>query len=157
MAISYFLKIDGITGESRDRIHVNEIEVDSFSVAETEQIVTDGGSGASTVGRVTFSGFDVVARTSAASPPLFVACATGKHVLSAVLTGVRSGKAPHPFLVWTLSDVLVTGFQQSGSADGTFDQFTLQFNKIRIVYTPQKDDGSAGAAVIGEFDRKAGK
>ena len=88
---------------------------------------------------------------------LQILCATGKHFVSAVLTGVRSGKAPHPFLVWTLSEVLVTGFQQSGSADGTFDQFTLQFNKIRIVYTPQKDDGSAGIAVVGEFDRKAGK
>lgn len=157
MAIDYFLRIEGVTGESRDRIHLNEIDVDSFSIAETEQIVTDGGSGASTVGRVTFSGFDVVARTSSASPPLFVACATGKHFVSAVLTGVRSGTTPHPFLVWTLSEVLVTGFQQSGSADGTFDQFTLQFSKIRIAYTPQKADGSAGIAVVGEFDRKAGK
>ena len=35
-AIDYFLKLDGITGESADSKHKGEIEVLSFSFAETQ-------------------------------------------------------------------------------------------------------------------------
>ncbi|MBV9275688.1 MAG: type VI secretion system tube protein Hcp, partial [Verrucomicrobia bacterium] len=31
MAVDYFLKIDGIEGESKDSKHQNEIEIGSFS------------------------------------------------------------------------------------------------------------------------------
>ena len=36
-AIDYFLKLDGITGESEDSKHKGEIEVLSFSFGETQR------------------------------------------------------------------------------------------------------------------------
>ncbi len=34
-AVDYFLKIDGIQGESQDKTHKNEIQLDSFSWGAT--------------------------------------------------------------------------------------------------------------------------
>ncbi|MBV8585847.1 MAG: type VI secretion system tube protein Hcp, partial [Verrucomicrobia bacterium] len=36
MAVDYFLKIDGIEGESKDSKHQNEIEIGSFSFGATQ-------------------------------------------------------------------------------------------------------------------------
>ena len=35
-AVDYFLKIDGIQGESRDERHKDEIDIESFSWGETQ-------------------------------------------------------------------------------------------------------------------------
>ena len=36
-AVDYFLKIDGIQGESRDDRHKDEIDIESFSWGETRE------------------------------------------------------------------------------------------------------------------------
>ena len=152
MAISYFLKLPGVAGESRNAQHVDEIEVDSYTFAETVDIVVSGSGGGARAGRVKVAPFEIVARSSAASPPLFLACAKGTRYASATLSAVRGGSTPLPFLSWTLTEVLVSGFEQSGSFDGVFDHFSLVFSKAKLVETPQKADGSAGAPVTAEFD-----
>jgi len=45
MAVGYFLKIDGIAGESVDAKHKNEIEVQSFSWGEQSTSSGSPGSG----------------------------------------------------------------------------------------------------------------
>ena len=46
--VDYFLKIDGIEGESRDDKHKDEIEIESFSWGETQtgSFAVGGGGGA---------------------------------------------------------------------------------------------------------------
>src|SRR5438552_3280112 len=53
----YFLKLDGIAGESVDAKHKDEIELVSFSWGVTQQLVTEGSGGAS-VGRAQFKDFE---------------------------------------------------------------------------------------------------
>ena len=69
-AIDYFLKLDGITGESADSKHKGEIEVLSFSFAES-QVGPMGIGGGGGAGKVEMSDFSFTARTSKASPQLF--------------------------------------------------------------------------------------
>ena len=57
------------------------------------------------------SDLHVNANVSKASPQLLLACASGKHIKSAVLTGRKAGKAQTEFLTFSLSDVLVSGYQ----------------------------------------------
>ena len=60
----------------------------------------------------------VSARISKAGPQLLLACAAGTHIKSAVLSGRRkAGKSQAEFLTFSLSDVLVSGYQ-TGGADG---------------------------------------
>ena len=115
-AFDYFLKLDGIPGESVDAKHKGEIDVLSWSWGESQPAppVSGGGAGA---GKVSMTDLHVSANLSKASPQLLLACASGTHLKSAVLTGRKAGKAQAEFLTFSLSDVLVSGYQ-TGGADG---------------------------------------
>src|SRR5919109_5362234 len=105
--VDYFLKIEGIVGESTDDKHKNEIEVESWSwgATQTGSAAHGGGGGA---GKVAMQDFHFVARTSKASPGLLLACATGEHIKKAVLTCRKAGKEQQEFLTFTFSDLLVS-------------------------------------------------
>jgi type VI secretion system secreted protein Hcp len=156
----YFLKIDGIQGESLDSKHKGEIELESFAWGETSSAGQAGpvGGGA---GKVSVQDLHVAMRFSKASPALILACANGKHIKSAVLTARKAGKGQQEYLVYRFTDVLVTSYQTAGSAqEGAvpFDAVSLAFGKIELEYRPQKADGSLDAPVeVGWDVRKNAK
>ena len=118
-AVAYFLKLDGIVGESTDARHPGEIELESFSWGETESVAAGGGGGGGGAGKVQIEDLHVVMRQSKASPPLFLACASGQHVKTAVLTGRKAGKAPMEFLSIKLTDVVVSSYRTGGGTAGS--------------------------------------
>jgi type VI secretion system secreted protein Hcp len=157
MAVDYFLKIDGIDGESTDSKHKGEIELASFSwgVSQSGQAGRGGGRGA---GKAQFQDFHFVARTTKASPKLFLACASGQHVKSALLTCRRAGRDRLEFIKYKLSEVLVSSFVSGGSTpEEPFDQVSLNFAKLELEYVPQSKSGKAEAAVKAAWDLKANK
>ena len=149
----YFLRIEGIAGESTDAKHKGEIEVESFSWGVAQSAAPGGGGGA---GRASFEDLNVVTPFSRASPRLMQACATGEHLRSAVLTGRRSGgKAQFEFMTLTLSDVLVSAYRSSAaSADRVVpgDEFSLAYSKLQIEHVAQAPTGAAGDATVAGFD-----
>lgn len=150
-AFDYFLKIDGVPGESTDAMHKGEIDVEAWSWGETHQ---SGGAG-----RVAMSDFSFTIALSKASPKLFLACAEGDHIKGAWLTARRAaGKDADYFLKWTFSDLLVSSYQ-TGAATGQAprDQVSLNFNKIEVEYKEQKADGSFGAGFKAGWDVKTNK
>jgi type VI secretion system secreted protein Hcp len=156
VAIDYFLKIDGIEGESLDDKHAGWIDVDSWSWGEALPAAPAVGAGGGTA-KVAMQDFHFSARMSKASPKLFLACAGGQHFKEARLAGRKAGKAQQDFLTWTFSDVLVSSYQTSGSEDDDLprDAASLNFATIRVDYRPQKADGSLDAPVSAGWDRKA--
>jgi type VI secretion system secreted protein Hcp len=156
-AVAYFLKIDGIQGESTDAKHPGEIELEAFSWGEAN-VVSAGGAGGGGAGKVQVEDLHVTMRMSKASPLLFLACATGQHFKQAVLTSRRAGKTPQDFLVVTLTDVLVSSYHTGGNTDiGPTDQVSFNFAKIQFQYRPQKADGSLDVPVQAGWDVKANK
>ena len=143
MAVDYFLKIDGIPGESTDRRHNGEIVVDSFSLGETNSGGSTTGGGGS--GKVSFQDFHFTAKFTKASPKLMLACATGVHIPRATITGRKAGG--FEFLFVKMSDVRVSSFQ-TGESGGTVpeDAVSLAFAKIEVDYKEQKATGSLGAS-----------
>jgi type VI secretion system secreted protein Hcp len=142
MAIDYFLKIDGISGESSDSKHKNEIELEAFGWGETNPGgATSGGTGA---GKVQMQDVSFTMSFNKASPRLLLSCATGKHIKQAVLTARKAGKSQQEYLIIKLSDIVVTSYQTGGSAQAEipFDQVSIGFAKIHMEYRPQKADGS---------------
>jgi type VI secretion system secreted protein Hcp len=157
MAVDYFLKIDGIDGESTDSKHKGEIELASFSwgMSQSGQPARGGGRGA---GKVQFQDFHFVARTTKASPKLFLACASGQHVKNALLTCRRAGRDRLEFIKYKLSEVLVSSFVSGASTpEEPLDQVSLNFAKIEIEYAPQGKAGKAEASVKAAWDLKANK
>ena len=156
-AFDYFLRLDGIPGESLDAKHKGEIDVLSWSWGESQEIAATpgGGSGA---GKVAMTDLHVSARISKASPKLLLACAAGTHIKDAVLSGRRTaGKSQAEFLTFSLSDVLVSAYQTGGAtAESPLDAISLNFSKIEMTYREQTAKGSVAPIRVG-WDRKTNK
>jgi type VI secretion system secreted protein Hcp len=160
MPVDMFLKIDGIPGESTDFKHKDEIQLDSFSWGETNTVPRNAFTGGAGAGRVSMQDFHFTAKVSKASPKLMLACACGDHLAKAVLTCRKAGGKQEPFYKITLTDILVSSYQTTGSGHGDLiptDQFTLNYAKIEIEYKEQKHDGSMGPATVAGWDAKANK
>ena len=157
VAVDYFLKIDGVSGESADQKHKGEIELESFSWGATNDVAPGGGGGGA--GKVSIQDFHFVKKADKASPRLFLACASGQHLKSAVLTARRAGKSQQEFLLYKFTSVLVTSFQTGGSegSDMPHDSVSFDFAKIEVEYRPQKADGSLDAPIKAGWDVKLSK
>jgi len=156
-AVDYFLKVEGVDGESADHKHKGEIELESWSWGEAQHgtHASGGGGGA---GKVQMQDFHFTTKISKASPKLMLACATGEHIKKAVLIARKAGKEQQEFYKITLSDVLVSSYQTGGSGHSSViptDQVALNFAKIEIEYKEQKVDGTLGAATKAGYDAKA--
>ena len=153
MAVDFFLKLEGIAGESQNVKHKGEIDVLSFSFGETNS----GSAAHGGPGKVSMQDFHFTMKTNKASPTLFLKGSTGGHIKNAVLTASRpdrEGRAQE-FLKVTLENVLVSSFQISGN-QGTdpSDAVSLNFAKIQMEFQPQGPAGPVGSPVIGGFDLK---
>jgi type VI secretion system secreted protein Hcp len=151
----YFLKVDGISGESRDSKHKDEIELVSFSwgVSQSGQAGRGGGAG-----RAQFKSFEFLMKVNKASPQLFLACASGKHLKEASLSVRRAGKAALEYLKIKFTDVLVSSYDAAGSEDeAPHEMVAFNFGRIELAYTSQDPRGAAGATIQAGWDLKANK
>lgn len=155
-----FLKIDGIEGESPDSKHGKEIQLLSFSFGADQPASSSlgGGSGA---GKVNMHDLSIVKQIDKASPKLFVACCTGQHIKSAVLTSRKAGGDQQDYMIVTLSDIIVSHVTTAGQAAGTDglpnEQVALNFSKVNFEYKEQGADGTLKGTVAGGFDIKTMK
>jgi type VI secretion system secreted protein Hcp len=158
-AVDYFLKFDGIKGESTDAKHKDELDIESWSwgVTHAGTVSRRGGAGA---GKVSMQDFHFVMKLNKASPALMKACATGQHIKMATLTARKAGKGQQEYLTFKFHDVLVSAYMTGGSEEGAVvptDQVSLNFAKIEVEYRQQKPDGTLAPADKFGFDLKANK
>lgn len=153
MAADMFLKLDGIPGESQDDKHSGEIEIDSFSWGVSQEATLGRGTGGG-AGKVNVSELNVMKKTDKASPILFLHCANGKHIPSALLTVRKAGEQPLEYYKVKMTDVMVSGLQMSGSNGGgiPMESVSLNFSKIEYEYTPQSAKGTGEGAVKAGWD-----
>jgi type VI secretion system secreted protein Hcp len=149
--VDYFLKIDGIQGESQDKTHKNEIQIDSFSWGAANMGTSARGPG-SGAGKVQFHDFSIVKQVDSASPKLMLACAQGQHIKTAVLTCRKAGKEQQEYLKFNFSGLLVSSFKTGGTEVLPTEEVSLNFTKIEMQYKGQKADGTLGGVVSGWYD-----
>jgi type VI secretion system secreted protein Hcp len=131
----FFLEVDSISGPATAKGFEHQIPVHSFSwgIANSSSGSPGGGGGA---GKVTATPLALTMTSSIASPPLALACATGKHIASATLRGVRKdgkGKSSQ-YLTIKLTNVIVSSLHQSESSGGA-PLDTVQLSFAKVVYT----------------------
>jgi len=156
----YFLKIDGIPGESTDAKHKGAIDLESFSWGETNTGSGAGSRAGGGAGKVAMQDFHFTSRVNKASPSLFLACASGKHIKDAVLTARKAGKGQQDYLVFKFRDLLISSYQIGGAeaaGDVPMDQVSFNFGQIEFEYRPQKPDGSLDAPIRAGWDVKKNK
>jgi type VI secretion system secreted protein Hcp len=158
MAVDYFLKIDGIKGESQDAKHKGEIDVLSWSwgATNTGSMAHAGGGGA---GKVAMQDFHFTMNVNTASPELMQHCASGKHIGNALLTCRKAGGDQQEYMKYKFADLLISSYQTGGSnsAEIPVESISFNFSKIEFEYKEQKPDGSLGGAVVKTWDLKQNK
>jgi type VI secretion system secreted protein Hcp len=158
--VDYFLKIDGIEGESRDVKHKGEIQLHAFNWGLHTAISATGGGG-QRVGRPSWEDFHFTANVSKASPKLMLACASGKHIPTATLTCRRAGEVQQDFLMIKMETVLVSSYSDAGNDQANnevpLDQASLNFGRITFTYVPQDPTGKLDPPVTATWDLRANK
>ena len=156
LAVDMFLKIEGIEGEATTRGgHENWIEIESFGWGESRP--SGGGRGqVRRMGSTSFTDVSVVKKVDAASPNLYLACASGKHFPSAVLEIRRAG-SPEAYFSIHMENVLVTSVSVSHSegAEEPLEELSLNYGKIRWEYTSQDATGASTGKIERSWDLEA--
>jgi type VI secretion system secreted protein Hcp len=158
-AVDYYLKIDGVEGESTDEKHKGEVELESFSWGQTNSGTAGHGPG-SGAGKVQAQDFHFVKKVDKTSPVLMAGCATGKHFKFFTLTSRKAGGKQEDYLIVKMEEAMVSSYN-IGGANGSdvvpSEQVSINFSKISYSYKPQKADGSMGGAVEQKYDYSANK
>jgi type VI secretion system secreted protein Hcp len=156
MAVDMFLKIDGIEGESQDDKCKGQIHIESFSFG-VEQVGTADSGGGLGAGKAKFEDFEFTMPTQKASPKIYAACASGKHIKNAILSIRKAGGKQDIFLKHTFSDLLISSFRTANGDPQPIDTIKFNFVKLQTEYKEQGADGSLKGAVTAGYDLKANK
>ena len=159
MAVDYFLKIDGIDrrehggrqAQGRDRGPV-------LVLGGVRPRSGTGPAAGEAQARCRCRTSTSTPGLSKASPHLLLACASGKHLKSAVLTARKAGKGQEESLTFSLSDLLVSSYQTGGTEglEGVqMDLVLLNFAKIQVEYKELKADGTLGSFGQSRLGREA--
>jgi type VI secretion system secreted protein Hcp len=140
----FFLKIDGIKGESIDAVHRDSIEVLSWSWGASNASTSTAGGGGAGAGKVSMQDFHFTCKLDKSSPWLALAVADGKHIPTADLhlraPHAPGTQAPPDFYKVTFKDLIVTSYSMSGSSSSSSDSsaehsFKVSFSQITFTHT----------------------
>ena len=154
MAFDAFLKIDGIPGESTDGEHADWIEIATFAHGVEQPISkTASSAGGATAERANFEEFTITKQVDKASPKLFAASFTGKHIDEIIFHVCRAGDDKQKYLEIKMQQVLISSFRQGGGEGFPTEHVSFSPGKIVMTYTQQKRaDGGPGGNVVAGWD-----
>ena len=158
MAQDIFMKLTGISGESRDASHKDEIEVIRWDWCIAQQSSMHSGSGGG-AGKATVNDLSFDHYMDRSSPNLLKYCLTGKHIAEAKLTVRKAGGNPLEYLTITMTDVIVSKVQPSGqsSDEVIHEQVGLAFSKVKQEYAVQNAQGGSAGTITAGYDIKGNK
>jgi type VI secretion system secreted protein Hcp len=155
MAVDMYMRVDGVTGESKDSNHTGWTSIQSYSwgASQPGSMATGSGGGQ---GKVAFSDMSVIAPIDKASAAVLKYCANGKHLPQVEISVCKAGGQQVEYLRITLSEVLVTSVQQNAanSNDSVLVTYTFQAAHVKKQYWEQTDQGSRGSESTVGWDIK---
>lgn len=158
MAIDMFLKVEGVTGESKDSNHTGWTDITSFSwgASQPGNMSVGGGGGA---GKVNFNDLHVNALIDKSTTAILKHCASGKHLTKVELSVCKAGGQQVEYSRITLEDVLVTSVQYTGADNGDTVGVTYAFQaaKVKQQYWEQTTSGGKGAESSAGWNIKENK
>lgn len=135
-AVDAFLKIEGVKGESQEKPGAIELKSWSFGAGRGGSL-RQASSGRAGRGP-DVSEIQITKLHDQASPKLMEAAATGRRFSEATLT-VRKAGGEQPYLVYKLTDVMISHYQMSSGGDRPTESMTLNFGKMELLEQPQTE------------------
>lgn len=144
-AVDMFLKLDGIKGESNDKMHKGEIDVLAWSWGASKGSVGQRANPNQACGQQ----MSVTKWVDLATPGLTKNLLLGSAISGATLTVRKAGESPVDYIVIKLDGVLVSSISTGGSGgeDRLTENVSFTFSGGTITYTQQRDDGSKGESM----------
>jgi type VI secretion system secreted protein Hcp len=156
MAVDYFLKLDGIQGESLDATHKDEIQIMSWSWGGS-QVSSVSGTGGSGAGKVNLADLSIMTYFDKATPKLFKSLCAGAHIKTGVLTAIKSGAEGKPYLKVDFTELFVSSLQMSGGDEVPTVSLSFSYNTIKIDYSMQNEQGNLTSTGPISYDLKQNK
>jgi type VI secretion system secreted protein Hcp len=138
-AMDYFLKIDGIKGESLDKTHKDEIDVLSWSWGTSR-------SGGSTV----FDPFSWEQGLDSSFVPLFLGL-TNDTTFDSALLSVRQEGVTEDFFHMLLEGAKVVSLSSEAGAEAIVVKGAMSYGAITMTYRPQDSKGGLGSPIVGSY------
>jgi type VI secretion system secreted protein Hcp len=152
-----FLKIDGVTSESKDPDHEGWIDIESFSFGCSVEDFSIGQEGKLVADDPNIQPISFTGGMHKGSPTLYLFCATGKQIPKVEFHArTGGGDKAHTFMTLVLEDCLITGVTEGVSSSALpTESVTIAFVKIRYEYHEQDTEtgGSAGGTVSIAYDQ----
>src|SRR5262245_24902517 len=130
-----YLQLDGIPGESLEDKHKDWIEVLSFSHHMSQPTSsTRVSAGGGTTGRAEHGDYVITKHIDKASPKIWEALSTGKHISKAKLEFMRAGGDKVKYLEVTLEEVVIANVSKSGSGAGAGGPDDFPVEQVSLNY-----------------------
>lgn len=163
MVTDFFIKIEGVDGESSEKNHAKWIEVVTFSHGSVQSVAL--GRAAEVSGRGQFTPFSFMHLLDKATPKLQQYCMTGQKINKVEFQACRSiGGSPVPVYEVTMENVKIskavveTVIQETAGDNGetayqAVENIELIAAKQTWKVTPIKTDNTKDGAVEAAFDQ----
>ena len=135
---SYFLQLEDINGEATDQNHKDWINLLSFNQAISKQNPSQTGA-ARRRANVVLGDIVCVKELDKSSTKIQESLAKGKVIPKAFLE-LKSGRNA-VYLRYELTNVMVSSYNINASGDVPMEEFALNFEQIKVVYTQFDHNG----------------
>jgi type VI secretion system secreted protein Hcp len=144
MAVDMFLELEGVKGETLDKVYKGKNAIDVLSwtwgVSNTGTFHHGSGGGA---GKANFQDIAITKFVDKGTADLMMFCANGKHIPKGTLTCRKAGDNPLEYLKITMQQILVSSYATGSSAgdERTTETVSLNFAKVKVEYFMQNATG----------------
>jgi type VI secretion system secreted protein Hcp len=157
--MAIYAKYDTVDGTATHKGHEKWLTINTIAWGAGRAITLTPGSTQSREGSTpSVSEVTMTKSMDGASPKLFSFCcgldAKGKTVK---IEFVRTGSPGDTYLVYTLTDAMVSGYSVNSSGDTPEESLSLNFTKIEMKYIPSGEANDAGSPVIASYDATTGE
>jgi type VI secretion system secreted protein Hcp len=153
-ADQYFMKLDGVTGESVVGRTTDAIAVSAFTWG-AENVTTIGSkSGGAGTGKASFNQLEIDKNVDATSPVLFERLTTGGQIRGMELVALRAGaKGPSIYMRYCFQPVFVSDVRHAAASgdEGIKETVTLTFGAVSEIYTKQDRNGAPAGNVFSSW------
>ncbi|MCZ2135188.1 MAG: type VI secretion system tube protein Hcp [Burkholderiales bacterium] len=152
MATQFYLQLDGVKGDSQDAGHKDWMDVDNWNIGAHHPSGIKAGGGGST-GKTSFTDLNFTTHLCPASVDMFLFCSNGKTISKGKLECIReTGDSKLKYLVLEMENIIVSNYHTSTAGEHPSADYSLNFAKLTVKYTPQTKDGGKGGEISHYWD-----
>ncbi|MBK5291563.1 MAG: type VI secretion system tube protein Hcp [Acidobacteriia bacterium] len=142
MAVNAYLMIADRPGPSGSKDKAIDVLSFSFGASMTAHYGAGSSGKESRAGRADVSNLTIMKVLDKTSPLLFDDCVTG-NILDKVelIYDKPMGDKQEDYFKVLMEDVLITSIQLSGSSENPTESVSFAFEKVKVSYNPETDEG----------------